>query len=154
MNPLLVRLLTSPNLSNLELDVRTNGSGGTQGVIDPAQSSSEQNCSRAEKTSLSNQTTEEISLAVLATDMRDAPNEELGSQALIGGFSRDMLDDCPLSLESVVCKDTTVLMNDEPEYDSDISLEINSDINDFVEKYLGDSNPNLMHQQGSTLLCF
>jgi hypothetical protein len=156
MNPLFIRLLTPLDTSILELDVMTNGSGGTQLVMNPAQLSSEgvHNCSRAEGTSVYDQTTEEVPLVGLATDMRDASNEEINSQALIGGFARDMLDDCPLILESVADKEPKVLLHDNPDSESELSFEIKSDFNEFVKNYLVDSNAVLVHQHDSTLLYF
>jgi hypothetical protein len=95
-----------------------------------------------------------VPLAGLDTDMRDAPNEEIDSQAMIGGFSRDILDECPLSSESTAYKEPIVSLHDKTEYESDFSFEIKSDFNQFVKKYLVDSNANIMHQQDSALLCF
>jgi hypothetical protein len=49
---------------------------------------------------------------------------------MTGGFSRDILDDCPSSSESIAYKEPIVLLHDENEYESKLSFEITSDFNE------------------------
>jgi hypothetical protein len=90
------------------------------------------------------ETGEQDMLGGLTSKMLNAPSAQRGEETLLGGFAGDMFDDFSFIMDNTVEEELKVGLYGDPEFKSQLSFEIESEFNEFVNSYLvtSDAKPD------------